>query len=115
MIEKNMHNFMMYQGVKDKIATAITTLGLSECKHYEEISEKTFEEIKIISKAYGIAITNGYTEDLVMGNTDNYSTLNFLMDIVVIQSLRVSAARYGVMTDLDLNEKDEDDDDNDQG
>ncbi len=110
----NMHNFVLYQGVKDKIAATLTSLGLNKCKHHNEITEKTFEEVKIISKAYGNAIDDGYAEDMVPDNNNSYSTLHFLMDIIIIQTLRAAAARYGVVTELlHLNIKGEDDGESD--
>ena len=106
----DMYNFLMYQGVKDKIAATINTLGLTECSKRDDIVEDAFEDIKTISSAYGLAVKHGYADDIVQEDLENYTTLNFLMDIVIVQSIRVNAAKHGIMTQLNLNLKEPSDD-----
>lgn len=113
MTDDSMQNFMLYQGVKDKIAGTITALGLDKCKDCDEVSENTFEEIKMISKAYGLAVGTGQANDIVRENSDSYTTLHFLMDMVIVQTLRASAAKYGINTELQLNIDEKDDDEAD--
>ncbi len=108
-MDNNMYSYVMYQGVKDKIASTIKTLGLMECEKCDVIVEDAFKDIRIISSAYGIAVEQGHAVDVVPADLENYTTLNFLMDIVIVQSIRVNAARHGVMTQLSLNIKDTDD------
>lgn len=107
----HMTNFMAYQHVKDKIACTLKQLGLSTCPQQEEIAADTYKDVRLIVKAYARAVSEGYSEDIIDNSREGYTTLHYLMDIVIIQSIRAHAARHGVITDLVLNIQEEDPDD----
>lgn len=104
---------MTYQNVRDKIAATMKNLHLDKHEKIEAIATETYEDIRLITSAYSIAVHEGYSEDIVDENKIGYTTLHYLMDMVLIQSIRMHAAKYGLITELSLGASPKEDIDDD--
>jgi len=110
---ENMSDFVLAGGVKDKIASLAKHLGIEEYSSCEAIVGHVFDEIMQISAMYGTGVAIGDIVDTSVDN-DKYETLHFIMDMLLIQSMRANAARYGIITEFVIDLVQEEDEEEDE-